>query len=139
MNSYEGKRIERFGRIEGLPVLKSGRVFEPLASQKIINHSPDGFNWGYGGSGPAQLALALLYDVCGNKVVAMKLHQDFKWQFVAKWGATWSIGSVEISDWIKSELARRDPDVFCEDHEIWHSGFCPECSRLRPQIERRER
>src|SRR5467141_965015 len=26
------------------------------------NHSPTGFAWGYGGSGPAQLALALLID-----------------------------------------------------------------------------
>lgn len=26
------------------------------------NHSPDGFQWGYGGSGPAQLAYALVRD-----------------------------------------------------------------------------
>lgn len=32
----------------------------PKRSQKVWNHSPDGFNWGYGGSGPAQLALAIL-------------------------------------------------------------------------------
>jgi len=26
----------------------------------LFNHSPTGFEWGYGGSGPAQLALAIL-------------------------------------------------------------------------------
>ncbi|HMF28341.1 MAG TPA: DUF6166 domain-containing protein, partial [Candidatus Cybelea sp.] len=28
----------------------------------LYNHSPDGFEIGYGGSGPAQLALAILAD-----------------------------------------------------------------------------
>jgi hypothetical protein len=28
----------------------------------LFNHSPAGFDWGYGGSGPAQLALAMLAD-----------------------------------------------------------------------------
>ena len=26
----------------------------------LVNHSPTGFEWGYGGSGPAQLAVAML-------------------------------------------------------------------------------
>ena len=28
----------------------------------LINHSPDGFEWGYGGSGPSQPALAMIAD-----------------------------------------------------------------------------
>lgn len=28
----------------------------------LVNHSPNGFEWGYGGSGPAQLALAICSD-----------------------------------------------------------------------------
>lgn len=28
----------------------------------LRNHSPDGFAWGYAGSGPAQLAIAILVD-----------------------------------------------------------------------------
>lgn len=32
----------------------------------IRRHSPDGFAWGYGGSGPAQLALAILCDHVGR-------------------------------------------------------------------------
>ena len=32
----------------------------PQRSQQLVYRSPDGFNGGYGGSGPAQLTLALL-------------------------------------------------------------------------------
>lgn len=31
----------------------NGKELLPGRSQKIVNHSPDGFAWGYGGSGPA--------------------------------------------------------------------------------------
>lgn len=134
MTSYEGKRVERHGRVEPPVVLRDGKELDPRPSQKLWNHSPDGFEWGYGGSGPAQLALALLFDVCHQAELSVKLHQDFKWEFVAKWDREWSIGSVEISDWIKKRVAGRPDDIWCEQHALMHSGFCPECSRLRPQI-----
>src|SRR5204863_5783137 len=41
-------------------VTMDGALLRPGRSQRVINHSPDGFAWGYGGSGPAQLALAIL-------------------------------------------------------------------------------
>lgn len=47
-------------------------------------HSPDGFEWGYGGSGPAQLALALLADALGDDDRASRIHQKFKWAVTAK-------------------------------------------------------
>lgn len=51
----------------------------------LSNHSPTGFNWGYGGSGPAQLALALLADALGDDDRALRLHQLFKFKVVANW------------------------------------------------------
>jgi Family of unknown function (DUF6166) len=51
--------------------------------QDLENHSPTGFEWGYGGSGPAQLALALLADYLGNDEQALALHQDFKFEVIA--------------------------------------------------------
>ena len=57
----------------------------PDQSQKIHNHSPDGFAWGYGGSGPAQSALALCLHIFKNRYVAEALHQDFKFAYVAHW------------------------------------------------------
>lgn len=45
-------------------------------------HSPSGFEWGYGGSGPADLALNILMIYLPFEK-AWELHQDFKWNFVA--------------------------------------------------------
>src|SRR5262245_52035317 len=50
----------------------------------LFNHSPTGFEWGYGGSGPAQLALAILADHLGDDERAVRLHQGFKWAVIAK-------------------------------------------------------
>lgn len=44
----------------------------------LFNHSPCGFEWGYGGSGPAQLALALLAHALKDDGRAVHLHQRFK-------------------------------------------------------------
>lgn len=49
----------------------------------LWNHSPAGFEWGYGGSGPAQLSLALLADHLGNDDEAISLHQEFKRMVIA--------------------------------------------------------
>ena len=64
-------------------VYVDGRLLTPQRSQKVWNHSPDGFNWGYGGSGPAQLALAILLEAEVPKQRAIELHQPFKWKFIA--------------------------------------------------------
>ena len=44
----------------------------------IRNHSPTGFEWGYGGSGPAQLALALVADCCGREFAVPSIYQKVK-------------------------------------------------------------
>lgn len=77
MKTYEGRR-------EGYAaeVTVNGRLLNPRLD--LWNHSPSGFEWGYGGSGPAQLALALLADHLGDDAEAVKLHQDFKFVVVAK-------------------------------------------------------
>jgi hypothetical protein len=49
----------------------------------VVNHSPTGFAWGYAGSGPAQLALAILHDAIGRDR-AIELHQRFKLLCIAK-------------------------------------------------------
>lgn len=58
-------------------VTVSGKQLDPRPSQKVRNHSPDGFNWGYGGSGPAQLALAILLHFMPEED-AQTLYQIFK-------------------------------------------------------------
>lgn len=77
---------------------KVGGVFTNVP-HLVVQHSPIGFEWGYGGSGPADLALNIcqwylshigyegektqcLDGVCWS--LAWVLHQDFKWEFIAK-------------------------------------------------------
>lgn len=51
--------------------------------QHIVYHSPTGFEWGYGGSGPADLARSILADAF-DRTVADKYYQEFKWAFIAR-------------------------------------------------------
>ena len=85
----------------------------------IYNHSPSGFNWGYGGSGPAQLALAIMVNEFGRDLDRHPVHyQSFKWSVVANLpenSADWQITSKDIEDAIVKILAEQeqpadDPD-----------------------------
>ena len=49
----------------------------------LANRSPTGFEWGYLGSGPAQLALAILADALDNDRLARQLYQRFKLRVIA--------------------------------------------------------
>ena len=64
----------------------------------LWDHSLTGFNWGYGGSGPAQLALAILADHLGDDKQALALYQDFKWAVVAHMpiDESWELTSEEV-------------------------------------------
>lgn len=88
---------------------------KPEASQKIINHSPDGFQWGYSGSGPSQLALAILLKVFSYKfitnpkyisILSTSLYVDFKQRFVSNWGDIFAIDSEEIMSFYKKEIEK---------------------------------
>jgi hypothetical protein len=64
MSRYVGQRLDPEG-CEVYVIRDDGKQYPlPLYTQ-IRNHSPTGFEWGYNGSGPAQLALAILADHFG--------------------------------------------------------------------------
>jgi len=67
-------------------VRETGKPDMPL--KHVLRHSPDGFEWGYGGSGPADLALAILREVfCIDpkcKELADKYYLRFKVAVVQK-------------------------------------------------------
>ena len=54
----------------------------PEKSKKIRNHSPDNFNWGYSGSGCAQLALAIMLELYPQRI-ALSKYQQFKFNTIA--------------------------------------------------------
>jgi len=57
-------------------------ALSPHKSQRVKNHSPDGFAWGYGGSGPAQLALAVMLELYPQRI-ALEKYQQFKFNTIA--------------------------------------------------------
>jgi len=99
---YEGRPPHR--------VLRDGKRLPLRPSLKLFNHSPTGFSWGYGGSGPAQLALAILLAETADSV-ALRYYQDFKWQVVSRWPMEkpWRLTSGEVHAWLLGAGYAHDP------------------------------
>lgn len=95
---------------------------------ELRNHSPTGFEWGYGGSGPAQLALAILADHFGDvratdqydarapsyrspdfAFKALQFYQDFKWKVIANLNraSDWTLSTSEVAAAIDAIRAER--------------------------------
>ncbi len=103
MKTYTGERTET-----GCAVLVTdaggSRPLDPRLD--LRNHSPTGFEWGYGGSGPAQLALALAADVLGDDEAALDVYQRLKFRVVGRLPSDgWTLTETELGDAIRS-LAR---------------------------------
>ena len=78
-----------------LSVSVNGQPLNPRLD--LWNHSPTGFECGYSGSGPAQLALALLADHLNDDELAVALHQSFKRDAVARLSPQgWRLTSKQI-------------------------------------------
>ena len=75
---YLGKRTEDGCRVYKIHEDMSIKELTPDKSLEVVNHSPTGFEWGYGESGPSQLALALLLDTIGSENTALLHYHNFK-------------------------------------------------------------
>ena len=92
-----------------------GRELDLARSLKLANHSPTGFSWGYGGSGVAQLALAVLLEIT-DEDTALRHYQALKWEIFAKLEQDkgFEIHMGTIHDWLRSlpeEESEPQPDV----------------------------
>lgn len=74
--------IQLRGEINSGDVYVFDKKLHPGASLQIRKHSPDGFSWGYSGSGPAQLALAICLEIFGEDR-AIEIYQRFKEKYIA--------------------------------------------------------
>ncbi len=88
----------------------NGRILEPRSSLMVRRHSPDGFSWGYHGSGASQLALALLLDYTGSRDAALALYPAFRDMVVAAWPkhAEWWLTGEQVERAIA--IVQADPD-----------------------------
>jgi hypothetical protein len=88
------------GQVLGLPTLEPGRE---------ARHSPDGFQWGYNGSGPAELARALLISCLSGDPLSRhpRCYQAFKADVIAR-------------------LPQRDFALLSTDVEAWYAAWAAE-------------
>lgn len=76
--------------------------------RELRNHSPTGFEWGFNGSGPAQLALAILCDFLQDDQKALQFYEEFKTDMLAPIGQpTWTIKSETLTEWIRHRLKQQ--------------------------------
>lgn len=75
--AYRGT-TDRMGRRIVNRIGEDGKARRLTMRLDLRNHSPTGMNWGYAGSGPAQLALAILADALDDDTRALALYQRFK-------------------------------------------------------------
>lgn len=93
------KIIHLKGEMSSRRVWLDSKELSPERSLKLRNHSPTGFCWGYGGSGPAQLALAVLLDITDEET-ALSNYQDFKRDVIAGLNDNFDV-KFDISKYIR--------------------------------------
>ncbi|MEW5931999.1 MAG: DUF6166 domain-containing protein [Bacillota bacterium] len=102
MTTYIGRRGP-----EGAAVyVEEAGVLRPL--RHVVCHSPSGLEWGYGGSGPADLALSILADALGDEEAARPLYQAFKREVVATLEHEgWRLPAEQVLEWARAQEGRR--------------------------------
>ena len=100
----------------------------------LVNHSPTGLEWGYGGSGPSQLALAVVADCLNDneqlslkKVAtdeqALRLYQQFKWLVIAQLPhAAWTLTEADVLKAVQHiRQTEESEEVEQQRNHPWHS------------------
>jgi hypothetical protein len=104
-------------------VVEENGVATPLAfAGGKARHSPDGFSWGYWGSGPAELARAILADVLKDPDPPAVLYQAFKVDKIAtipQDSLDWIITEDEVQEWFVSKAEDPKADYI--------EKRCPSC------------
>lgn len=141
MKVYSGKRVldpESTPRGEASVFVENVVDDEPSDSRPLTHipyHSPDGFEWSYAGSGPADLALAILADYFEEppefvlaalrsmwtpRSKAAALHQSFKEGFVAtEHRDEWQLPGDDIEAWLQTaDIQERLAELAREDEEL---------------------
>lgn len=89
MKVYEGDRT-----IDGLVVTVDGMDLPDRTDVKCF--SPGGFEWGYEGPAPTQLAFAILVDYLGDATRAGELAPRYMKNVVANFENAWEVRADDI-------------------------------------------
>lgn len=105
LKTYRGSRDERGYPLVTVTATEDGRTWteelSPAPSLALRSHSPDGFEWGYMGSGPSQLALGILLDATGNAAWSELMYRSFNRDAVCVWAVNdWACTTEELLRWL---------------------------------------
>lgn len=62
--------------------VKRGELEEALDPRRDLRNHSEAFEWGYAGSGPCQLALAIVADLFADDELALLAYQTFKRAYI---------------------------------------------------------
>jgi hypothetical protein len=100
VKTYTGYRLPGNEGTAGsaqVTVHEEGHPPRPLVPRFDLRRHSDALNWGFGGSGPAQLALALAADVLGDDDAAREVHQCLKSKVVSGLPMDgWSLNETQL-------------------------------------------
>jgi hypothetical protein len=112
MKTYTGyRRLDSHGHPAAMAVTvhEPGQDPKPLDPRRDIRLHSEEFNWGYGGSGPAQLALALAADVLNDDEAAQDVYQRLKSRVVGRLAEDgWRITEEQLQEAIRRIQQERD-------------------------------
>jgi hypothetical protein len=76
-------------------------------SAQVRRHTlPPEFCWGYAGSGPAQLALAIMLRFCKSQEEAVLFYQDFKFDIVSVLEGDFILSVEAVKEWIEAKRTK---------------------------------
>jgi len=84
--TYEGVILAGETYIEKVTKREEGSILSRKSLDPrydLRNHSPDGFSWGYFGSGPLQIALAIVADAVSANI-ALRTHIEFTERVISR-------------------------------------------------------
>ena len=142
-----------FTEVTKVMLCQDGVTIQPLGH--VIRHSPTGFEWGYAGSGPADLALSIMCDhlgLCGRgrfsevlvdgegrEVEGEPPYQRFKFARVARLPrlGTWQIAGDAVAQFLDDEGYELDehlvdPDDGEAEDDLEVGSTCAFCGERRP-------
>ena len=121
--SYAARRNDMGTIVEVLICSEGGNRLRsyPLPIRlDLVEQSPTGFDWGYGGSGPAQLAIAILADLTVDDLYSKARYMSFKWDVVAKLPSLgWVRHEDRFQEWVDAHpLAPEDRGLYMTGEEV---------------------
>ncbi len=104
MEKITGRKVK--AKITGIKetreVYINEEFLDPAESQKVRNLSPTGFNWGYRGDGPAQLALGILLKFTDEET-ALEYYQPFKEDIIACLPQEDFEIEIDVEEWLRGK------------------------------------